>query len=155
MKNKTELQVTAIENGTVIDHIPSDKVFQVMRILHLDKSEDQTLFGFNLESKKYGRKGIIKISNTIFKGEHIDKIALVAPNATLITIKNYEVVEKRNIEMPNEIGAYVKCINPKCITNNQNISSKFKVVREEGEGIRLKCHYCEKTTKQHEIEFIG
>ncbi|MEA3504443.1 MAG: aspartate carbamoyltransferase regulatory subunit [Bacteroidota bacterium] len=155
MEKKTELKVSAIENGTVIDHIPTDKVFQVIKILHLDNSEDQALFGINLDSKKYGKKGLIKISNTIFKIEEINKIALVAPNATLISIKNFEVVEKHQVEMPNEIGGYVKCINPKCITNNQNISSKFKLVTPENEELRLKCHYCEKTTKQHEMEFIG
>ncbi len=155
MDNKKELKVSAIENGTVIDHIPADKVLRVVRILDLDNSGDLALFGVNLESKKYKKKGIIKVSNKFFKDVEINKIGLVAPNASLITIKDYKVVEKRNVEMPTEIGGYVKCINPKCVTNHQNVSPKFKVYVREGEGIRLKCHYCEKTTKQNEMTFIG
>jgi aspartate carbamoyltransferase regulatory subunit len=155
MENKKELKVSAIENGTVIDHIPADKVLRVVRILDLDNSEDQAFFGINLESKKYKQKGIIKVSNKYFKDEEINKIGLVAPNATLITIKDYKVVEKRNVEMPKEIGGYVKCINPKCITNHQSVLPKFKVYIREGEGLRLKCHYCEKTTKQNEMNFVG
>jgi len=155
MDNKKELKVSAIENGTVIDHIPADKVLRVVRILDLDNSEDQAFFGINLESKKYKKKGIIKVSNKYFEDMEINKIGLVAPNATLITIKDYKVVEKRNVEMPHEIGGYVKCINPKCVTNHQKVSPKFKVYIREGEGLRLKCHYCEKTTKQNEMTFIG
>lgn len=156
METKKELKVSAIENGTVIDHIPADVVLRVVRILGLDHSGEQALFGMNLESKKYKKKGIIKISNKYFKDEEINKIGLVAPNATLITIKDYKVVEKRNVEMPSEIGGYVKCINPKCITNHHDsILPKFNVYVREGEGIRLKCHYCEKTTKQSEMNFIS
>jgi len=155
MDNKKELKVSAIENGTVIDHIPKDKVLRVVRILGLDESEDLALFGINLESKKYRKKGIIKVSNKFFEDDEINKIGLVAPNASLITIKDYKVVEKRKVEMPEEIGGYVKCINPKCVTNHQNVNPKFKVYIREGEGIRLKCHYCEKTTKQTEMEFVG
>ena len=78
-----EFKVTAIENGTVIDHIPPKSVFQVIKILHLEDSNDMVLFGTNLESKKYGKKGIVKVSNKFFKKHEINKIALVAPNATL------------------------------------------------------------------------
>ncbi|MCF8309206.1 MAG: aspartate carbamoyltransferase regulatory subunit [Bacteroidales bacterium] len=155
MDNKKELKVSAIENGTVIDHIPKDKVLRVVRILGLDESEDLALFGINLDSKKFRKKGLIKVSNKFFKDEEINKIGLVAPNASLITIKDFKVVEKRQVEMPEEIGGYVKCINPKCVTNHQNVYPQFKVYVREGEGIRLKCHYCEKTTKQSEMEFVG
>ena len=102
------------------------------------------LFGTNLESKKYGTKGIIKVSKLFFKNSDIDKIALVAPNATLIVIKNYMVVEKRTVPVPDEIHKIVKCFNPNCVTNHENVDTKFKVVSKT--EVRLKCHYCEKIT---------
>ena len=84
---RKELIVSALENGTVIDHIPSASLFQVIKILSLEKYNDQVLFATNLNSQKYGKKGVIKIKNKFFKIDEINKIALVAPTATLIVIK--------------------------------------------------------------------
>ena len=78
-KEMRELSVTAIENGTVIDHIPANNVFQVIKILNLQNIQHQVLFGDNLDSAKYGKKGIIKVSNTFFAPDEINKITLVAP----------------------------------------------------------------------------
>ena len=149
---RKELKVTAIENGTVIDHIPSKSVFRVIKILGLDNIDNQILFGTHLDSKKYGDKGLIKVSNKYFKSEEINKIALVAPSASLIVIKNYKVIEKRQVEIPDTITGIVKCFNPKCITNNQNVTTRFKVIDKE--DIKLHCHYCEKITKKENIQFI-
>ena len=156
MENKDqrkELKVSAIENGTVIDHIPSQNVFQVFKILNLDHTDEQVLFASNLDSRKYGKKGIIKVSNTFFKNEDIDKIALVAPAATLIVIKNYKVVEKREVEIPDAVQKIVKCVNPNCITNHEDISTRFDVIKNE-EVLKLRCHYCEKTTSKENMIFI-
>jgi aspartate carbamoyltransferase regulatory subunit len=143
-ENKRELVVSAIENGTVIDHIPAGEVYKVVKILNLDMYEDQVLIGTNLSSKKYGKKGIIKVKNKFFAETEVNKVALIAPNATLIIIKNYEVVEKRRLEIPDTIKQIVKCINPNCITNiEDNIETNFRVVDKE--PLKLQCHYCEKT----------
>ena len=149
---RKELKVSAIENGTVIDHIPPQSVFQVIRILNLDKITNQIMVGTNLESQKYGKKGIIKVSNKYFESEEINKIALVAPTATLIVIKDYTVVYKANVEIPDNINNIVKCINPNCITNHEKIPTSFNVIDKE--DLRLQCHYCEKTTKKENISFI-
>lgn len=149
---RKELKVSAIENGTVIDHIPANSVFQVIKILNLDKSDKQLLFGTNFESRKYGRKGIIKVSNKYFKSDEINKIALFAPTATLIIIKNYKVVEKANVEIPDHIQKIVKCVNPNCITNHENVITKFDVIKNE-DILKLRCNYCEKTTAKDNIEF--
>lgn len=141
--NKKELIVTKIENGTVIDHIPADKVFKVVRILALDTHQDEVLIGTNLSSKKYGTKGIIKVKNKYFEDDDIDKIALIAPHATIITIKDYEVKEKKNLQLPKQINKIVKCINPNCITNVENIDTAFNIV--EDNPLKIQCHYCEKT----------
>ncbi len=149
MKKKLKLKVSAIKEGTVIDHIPAKNLFKVISILGLDKIENQITFGTNLESSKLGSKAIIKVSNKFFKDNEINKIALIAPHANLNIIRDYEVVEKRIVETPDTIKGIVKCFNPKCITNNETITTNFKVV--EKEPIALKCYYCEKITTEEQI----
>lgn len=154
MDKRKELIVSAIENGTVIDHIPADKVFEVIRIPNLDNSDKPVYFGTNLESKKYGRKGIIKISDMYFAPEDINKIALVAPTATLIEIKEFEVIKKHTVEIPNNIEKIVKCFNPNCVTNKEKVPTKFDVINDAKEGLKLRCHYCEKNTTADNMEFV-
>ncbi|MEE1118565.1 MAG: aspartate carbamoyltransferase regulatory subunit, partial [Bacteroidales bacterium] len=127
-ERKKELVVSAIDNGTVIDHIPANEIYKVVKILNLDKYNDEVLIGTNLSSKKFGKKGIIKVKNKFFEETEVNKISLVAPNATLIVIKDYEVVEKIQLTIPKEIKKIVKCINPNCITNIEDIETYFKVV---------------------------
>ncbi len=153
MENKrTELKVSALENGTVIDHIPAASLFHAIRILKLDKVSNQVYFGTNLSSKKYGTKGLIKIRDRFFKNSEINKIALVAPTATFTEIKDYEVTNKHKIKTPKVVENFVKCFNPNCITNHQQIPTKFKVITDKGE-LKLRCHYCEKTTTKDTMEF--
>ena len=146
-----ELKVSAIENGTVIDHIPAAAVFQVIKMLKLDVFDQMVLFGTNLESKKYGSKGIIKVSNKFFRPEDLNKIALVAPHASIIEIRDFQVVSKTIVETPDKISGIVKCFNPNCITNIEIIITRFDVVDKE--DIRLKCHYCEKITVKKNMVF--
>ncbi|MCX6278875.1 MAG: aspartate carbamoyltransferase regulatory subunit [Bacteroidetes bacterium] len=148
---RKELKVSAIENGTVIDHIPTNNVFQVIKILNLTEYNNQLLIGTNLESRKMGKKGIIKVTNKFFESDEINKIALVAPSATLIIIKNFEVVEKKKVEVPDTAEKIVRCFNPNCITNNENISTKFTVIDKV--ELKLRCHYCEKITARKNISF--
>ncbi len=146
-----ELKVSAIENGTVIDHIPSKSVFQVIKILHLEDTGDMVLFGTNLESKKLGKKGIVKVSNKFFKKHEINKIGLVAPSATLIVIKDYKVTEKREVQLPDTIEEIVKCFNPNCITNHERVNTKFTVIDKK--DVKLRCNYCEKITDKKNMNF--
>jgi aspartate carbamoyltransferase regulatory subunit len=150
--SRKELKVSAIENGTVIDHIPSRSLFQVVRILNLEKYESQILIGMNLDSLKYGRKGILKISNKFFRNDEINKIALAAPTATMIVIRDFQVAEKRAVEIPEEVNKIVKCFNPNCITNHEKITTRFNVIDKE--KLRLQCHYCEKITAKDNMVFI-
>ena len=153
MKNQKTLSVSAIENGTVIDHIPAQNLFNVISILGLDQlTESQITFGYNLPSGKLGRKAIIKIADKYFEDIEIDKIALVAPNAKLNIIKNYEVVEKRQVNVPEQIFNIARCMNPKCITNHENIPTKFKVIN--GTKVTLRCCYCEKNTDIEHMKLI-
>ena len=130
-EKKQELQVAALENGTVIDHIPSDKLFTVVSLLGLKQ---------------------IKIADKFFCDEEINRIAVVAPNVKLNIIRDYEVVEKREVNLPDELCGIVKCANPKCITNNEPMPTLFHVVDKD--DCVIKCHYCEKEQKREEIEII-
>ncbi len=150
-QDNKKLIVSAIENGTVIDHIPAPSVFQVIRLLGLDRCEEQVLFGTNLDSKKYGKKGIIKVNNKYFENDDINKIALVAPTATLIVIKGFQVVTKKNVEVPDAVEKVVKCVNPNCVTNIENVPTKFKTINKI--DVKLRCHYCEKITDKRNMGF--
>ena len=138
-----ELKVAALKNGTVIDHIPADKLYKVVYILHLDTCEHQITIGNNLDSAKVGKKGIIKISDRAFEKDETNKIALIAPNAKITIIRDYIVVEKRPLTLPDEIKEIVQCANPNCITNNQPVTTRFHVQKEDI-NVMLKCHYCER-----------
>ncbi len=142
-------KVSALRNGTVIDHISAKDLFNVISILKLDKIETQITFGTNLGSNKLGKKAIIKISEVFFKDEDINKIALVSPHAKLNRIKDFKVVEKREVEVPDTITGIVKCVNPKCITNNEKVRTKFTVIDKD--NVSLKCHYCEKNTNHEDL----
>ena len=153
MKDRTHLVVSAIKDGTVIDHIPSKDLFKVISILGLDNIENQITFGTNLESKKLGKKSIIKISDLFFRNEDINKIALVAPEAKLNIIKDYVVVEKRIVNIPDIITGIAKCVNPMCITNNEEVVTKFSVVDKK--AVKLRCYYCEKITARNNLVIIS
>ena len=152
-KVSRELKVSALENGTVIDHIPSNRVFQVIRLLELSNEKEQIFVGVNLESQKLkDGKGIIKVSNRYFADWEIDMISLIAPTATLIEIKDFCVVVKRKFAIPDKIQAIVKCFNPNCITNHQPITTSFTVIDKE--DLKLQCHYCEKITAKNNVVFL-
>ena len=150
--NKQALQVAALKNGTVIDHIPSDKLFTVVNLLGLQNSDSNMTIGNNLESKKLGKKGIIKVADRFFTDEEISRLSVVSPNVKLNIIRDYEVVEKKQVIMPEELKGIVKCNNPKCITNNEPMTTIFHVIDKES-GI-LKCHYCEKEQNKEAIKLI-
>jgi aspartate carbamoyltransferase regulatory subunit len=151
-KKKLKLKVSAIKDGTVIDHIPAQNLFKVITILGLDKIENQITFGTNLESQKLGSKAIIKVSDKFFENDEINKIALIAPDAKLNIIKDYEVVEKKIVKAPEIIKGIVKCFNPKCITNNEKITTCFKVVSTS--PVTLRCRYCEKMTIGEQMRML-
>lgn len=149
---KQELQVAALENGTVIDHIPSEKLFTVVSLLGLERMKNNITIGFNLKSGKLGTKGIIKIADKFFDDDEINRIAVVAPNVKLNIIRDYEVVEKKELHLPDELKGIVRCGNPKCITNNEPMPTRFHVVDKE--RCIIKCHYCGKEQVRETIEII-
>lgn len=157
------MEVRMIENGTVIDHIPPAALFKIITIMGLDRdTEHRMTIGTNLESKRLGTKAIIKINDRYPSSHEIDRIALFAPDARVNTIRDFEVVEKRRVEVPARIEGFVKCANPMCVTNHQPVETAFDViVREDvtasdpfgSGGVALKCRYCEKLTKNFGSKF--
>ena len=143
--SRKELVVSALENGTVLDHIPAKNVYKALDILNLKGIENQITIGINLVSKVHGEKGIIKIADKFFEDEELNKLALIAPNATVNIIRDFKVVEKKKLVMPKEVIGIAKCRNPKCVTNHQPIKTRFATVEKDNE-IQLLCHFCEKIT---------
>lgn len=143
--NKKELAVAALRNGTVIDHIPSAALFKCVKILGLETLDTQLTIGNNLASEKLGAKGIIKVAEVFFPEQTLNRIALIAPTAIVNTIRDYKVVDKRPVVLPHTIIGIVKCDNPKCITNNEPMHTRFEIV--DGEDGLIRCHYCGHTVK--------
>ncbi len=145
-----ELKISAIREGTVIDHVPAKQSMKVVEILNLDNHRDVLSIATNLRSKKVGKKGMLKIGGKSLTKKEFDKIALIAPKATISIIKNYKVVDKQIVDVPDELDNIAVCINPNCITNHGSVRTRFKVVNKK--PIKIRCEYCERFMSQQEIE---
>jgi aspartate carbamoyltransferase regulatory subunit len=150
--NKKTLKISAIGEGTVIDHISTNNTFKVAEILNLKDGGNIVTVGMNLESKKLGKKGVIKIGERFLTKEEVDKIALVAPEANINIIKGYGVKKKFKVEIPNVIHGIIKCANTDCITNKEFVRTKFYVLGKD--PLKLRCHYCERTMGKDDIESV-
>lgn len=146
---RQELMVAAIENGTVIDHIPCERLFQVISLLHLEQIPNSITIGNNLKSSKLGTKSIIKISEKFFSDEELNQLSVVVPNVTLAIIRDYEVVEKKTVCMPEVLTGIVHCPNPKCICNNEPMRTIFHASDDHK---YLKCHYCNTVVETNLVE---
>lgn len=146
MEKEKQLSVSAIKNGTVLDHIPSNQLFKVIEILNLKNCSTPVTFGLNLDSHSMGTKGIIKISERFFEDSELNIISLYAPNASVNIIRNFEVVEKKILSIPAQVNGIVKCMNPVCVTNHEDMETRFTTVKSD-EGTKLICRYCEKITE--------
>ncbi|CAM4303786.1 aspartate carbamoyltransferase regulatory subunit [Vibrio agarivorans] len=143
MAKETQLQVEAIKNGTVIDHIPAQVGIKVLRLFDMDKSNQRVTIGLNLPSSALGAKDLLKIENVYINEEQANKLALYAPHATVNQIENYEVSRKLPLVLPKQVTNVFECPNTNCITHNEPVESSFNVI-EKNDDIRLKCKYCEK-----------
>ena len=150
--NKKERLVAAIENGTVIDHIPSNKTYQVANLLGLQNLDTIVTIGYNYPSKKLNKKGIIKIENKFFTDEEISRLSVVAPNVVLSIIRDYEVIEKKRVETQDVLKGIVRCNNPKCITNNEPMQTVFHTINKD-KGV-IRCQYCDKEQDINKVELV-
>lgn len=139
------LSVSAIENGTVIDHIRAGQALRIMRLLQvLDSNKNKVTLGLNLPSKQLGLKDLIKIENRVLTNDEANDVVIFAPEATINIIQKFEVKEKITTHLPPTITQVFMCPNPICITHQEPIASFFNI-EEQGLTIKLTCRYCEKT----------
>jgi len=140
---KKELKIPRIKDGTVIDHITAGNAVKVLHILGIPRSTSSIVsVAINVKSK-LGKKDIVKVENRELDPQEVDKIALIAPKATINIIRDYEVAKKHKVELPNEIVGIVSCSNPTCVSNaNEPVTSRFKVIKKDPP--RIKCYYCER-----------
>ncbi|MEF8879757.1 MAG: aspartate carbamoyltransferase regulatory subunit [Candidatus Thermoplasmatota archaeon] len=138
-----ELKIQPIKNGTVIDHIPPGNAVKVMHILRIPKKSSSIVsVAMNVKSK-YGKKDIVKVEDRELARDEVDKIALIAPKATINIIRDYEVAEKHRVELPDEIVGIARCSNPTCISNtDEPVKSRFTVINKDPP--RIKCYFCER-----------
>ena len=139
---ETTLRVSKIKDGTVIDHITAGHALDVLTILGVTGRVNSVVtVGMNVPSKTLGLKDMVKIEGRELKSEEVDKIALLAPHASINIIRNYKVVDKQLVRLPDIIREAVKCANPACISNSKEpVKSTFYV--DNKEPLRLRCHYC-------------
>ncbi len=140
-----EMRVTPIRNGTVIDHIKCNMALRVLSILGItEKGVDSTVSVLlHVPSKKGGWKDVVKIEDRELLAKEVDRIALIAPYATINIIRNYNVAEKHRVELPENVRGIVKCANINCITNlKEPVESRFDVISKDPP--KLRCWYCER-----------
>jgi len=146
-------KVYAIANGTVIDHLPGGSALKTIKILELEKGGKLLTVGMNFDSKKYGKKDIIKIQDYYLSQSDTNKLALLAPNATINIIKSSKLSQKKIVEVPQEIIRIIKCSNPKCVTNTEpNLTTRFYITSKN--PVIVRCHHCERYMEQKDIKLL-
>lgn len=147
---KTERKIPAIKDGSVIDHIPSRETFRIIRILNPQEFINPISVTLNLDSDKIGKKGVIKIDDRFLTKDEVDKISILAPNATVSIIRNYKIEKKIQVKIPKEFTGILICSNPMCITNKEEVVTKFNVIRNN--PLELKCRYCERVYGKDDLD---
>ena len=148
---ESEFRIKKIKEGTVIDHISAGHALSVLRILGMtDVKNNVVSVAMNVPSHKLGKKDIVKVENRELNAEEVDKIALIAPKATINIIRNYVVIEKQKTKIPNIIRGIIKCDNVMCITNSKEpIQPTFYLEKED--PLRLRCYYCNRIMDKDDI----
>jgi aspartate carbamoyltransferase regulatory subunit len=147
MVKKTEkgLYIKPIAKGTTIDHLPAGSAFKILNVV--GKADSTITVAIRVPSRKLGVKDLVFVENKILSKEELEKIALIAPNATINIIENNEVKRKLRLSAPKEAHNIIVCINPNCITNKENVPSRFYIDAKTG---KAKCHYCERIMSREE-----
>ena len=147
-----EYKVYRIENGTVIDHIPHWNSLKVLDLLGLRQSLDLVTLGIGLDSRHMGLKDLVKVENREVSQSELNKLALVAPQATINLIRNSQRVEKLKVRVPDRIEGLVRCPNSGCITRHEYVPTRFDTLSRE--PLELCCYYCNVTFHGNEVELL-
>ena len=151
MSERPEYKVTALRQGTVIDHLPPGTALQALKVLG-DQGGNTVTVGVNLTSRKMTKKDLIKIENKELTERDFEKIALLAPHSTIAIIRDYKVVEKSDVGIPDEFVDVLRCPNPACITNHDPVSTRFQVESED--PLKIRCRFCEREVGKDELDLI-
>ncbi len=146
-----DLYVSKIRNGTVIDHISAGYALDVLKILGIDGRQGHVVsVAMNVTSKHANKKDIVKVENRELEQHEVDKIALIAPGATINIIRDYDVAEKARVKLPEDIKGTVRCANPACVSNaGEPVTPQFKVERTD--PLRLRCFYCSRFMEKTDV----
>ena len=146
---REQQQVAALRHGTVVDHLHAGMALKALQVLGLPR-KGAALLGIGLESGKMGRKDIMKLENVEISESEIEKLALFGPNASVSFIRDYKVVRKVRVELPDVIHGILRCPNPNCITNSERLlETRFHV--EARQPLQVRCHYCERLISETEF----
>lgn len=151
MSRREELYVKKIRDGTVIDHIAPGHALDVLRILNINGKEGIVVsIAMNVSSKRFGKKDIVKIEERQLAPQELDKIALIAPNATINIVKDYSVTKKEKVHLPDTITGIVRCANPACISNSKEpVVSNFRV--ESSGPLIMRCRFCGRIMEKDDV----
>lgn len=152
MSEISEMKVSKIKDGTVIDHVPAGRALDVLRLLNLTGKEGFTIsLVMNVPSKKFGKKDIVKVEGLELEAEQVNKLALIAPTATINIIRNYEVIDKKRVKLPNRIIGILLCQNPNCITRKERepVIPNFIVISTK--PLIIQCEYCGRLMNENEV----
>jgi len=147
-----EYKVYRIEHGTVIDHIPHWNSLKVLDILGLHQCSDLVTLGIGLDSNHMGRKDLVKVENRELSQEEMDKLALVAPQATINLIRDSQRTSKHKVRVPDHITGLVRCPNLGCITRHEHVPTRFDTTSRE--PLELRCYYCNWLFRSEELELL-
>ena len=146
MKDEKKIHITPIKEGTAIDHLKPGTALKILNVLNLN--DVAVTAAMNVESRKMGRKDIIFIDGKKLNEQELNKVALIGKGGTLNEIRNAKIVVKKQLAYPDRAEGIIKCINPKCITNTEPISTKFSI---SAEPLSASCYYCQTRMKGNEI----
>jgi aspartate carbamoyltransferase regulatory subunit len=147
-----QLRVSKIRDGTVIDHVTAGQALNVLAILDIDGSGGEAVsVGINVPSDRLGRKDIVKVEGRELSQDEVDVLSLIAPDATINIVREYEVVEKHRVERPDRVTGVLECPNRACITNaDEPVPATFAVLAD---GVR--CVYCETIMREDVADYIA
>ncbi len=146
-----KMQVSSVRSGTVIDHLGPHTALKALKMLGL-AADATVLIGVNLDSRKLGKKDLIKIEGRELTPDEMNKVALLSPQATFSIIRDFAVVSKFQPELPPVIEGLIRCMNPACVTQDPRVTSRFVVARRE--PLKLRCYFCERSLREDEVEFL-
>lgn len=149
--SKNKLLVEAIADGTVIDHIPPGQAMNILRLFNFLSRDTNITVGFKLRSGHHGLKDIIKISGVTFSPAEAEQLAILAPEATINQIRDYQVIDKYKPHLPREISGAFSCPNTNCITHEERAAvPRFRIFMQDDQ-VTLRCHYCERVFEREII----